>query len=390
MNIITFIIGLAIGMIVILIAGWLKKRESEQLTQRLKDTFAGLSLDALAKNTEQFLNLADQTLKTQTQSGAQELEGKKKLIDQTLELIRTEMQKVQDSIGGLEKDRAQKFGELANQLKATENSHLKLQKTTEQLTNALASTKTRGQWGERMAEDVLRLAGFIEGINYRKQKSLESVNTRPDYTFFLPHDLKVNMDVKFPLDNYLRYLETPDDCSRDNYKIQFLKDVRDRIKEVTTRDYINPAEQTVDYVIVFIPNEQVYGFINENDRAVLDDALKNKVILCSPLTLYAILAIIRQSVDNFHFEKGLSKILSLMQDFKKQYRTFIESLTKVGKKIDEAQQEFNNLTSTRRKQLERPLRQIDELSQQKGISENLSAAEGNLLTDGTITENNEP
>jgi len=230
-----------------------------------------------------------------------------------------------------------------------------------------------------MAEDVLRLAGFVEGINYYKQKALETVGTRPDYTFLLPQDLKVNMDVKFPLDNYLRYLEVEGEADKEVYKRQFLKDVRGRIKEVTTRDYINPAENTVDYVIVFIPNEQVYAFINENDSSLLDEALKSKVILCSPITLYAILAVIRQAVDNFNLEKTAAQILSLLGAFNKQWAVFLKSLEKMGKKIEEAQKEFNTLNSTRRTQLERPLRQIEDLRRQKGILPEASSIEEDTI-----------
>jgi DNA recombination protein RmuC len=311
--------------------------------------------------------------------GEKELEGKKKLIDQTLGVMKEDLQRVQDLVMRFEKDREKKFGELANQLKSTAEQTGKLQETTSQLRTALASTKVRGQWGERMAEDVLRLAGFIEGINYRKQKTLETVGTRPDFTFLLPQDLIVNMDVKFPLDNYLRFLDADGETDRDMYKNQFLKDVRGRIKEVTTREYINPAENTVDYVIVFIPNEQVYSFINENDSSLLDEALKQKVILCSPITLYAILAIIRQAVDNFNLEKTAAQILSLLGTFEKQWTAFLKSLEKMGKKIDEAQKEFNTLTSTRRNQLERPLRQIEDLRKQKGFLPELSLDEGNAI-----------
>jgi DNA recombination protein RmuC len=173
------------------------------------------------------------------------------------------------------------------------------------------------------------------------------------------------MDVKFPLDNYLRYFNAESETDKKTYKDQFLKDVRKRIKEVTTRDYINPAENTVDYVIAFIPNEQVYAFINENDNSMLDEALKNKVILCSPFTLYAILAVIRQAVDNFNLEKTSAQILSLLGEFNKQWVAFLKSLEKMGEKIEEAQKEFNALTSTRRNKLEHSLRQIDDLRNQK-------------------------
>ncbi len=381
-----FIIGVIFGAALVLAVQLLRRREAkeiarelisetdsqrvhdlEALMMRIKESFGSLSLEALSKNTEEFLKIANETLSKQTTSGEKELEGKKQLIDQTLRVMKEDLQKVQELVMGFEKDREKKFGELANQLKSTAEQTGKLQETANQLKSALASTKARGQWGERMAEDVLRLAGFVEGINYRKQKALETAGTRPDYTFLLPQDLKVNMDVKFPFNNYLRYLEANGESDKEKFKSQFLKDVRVRIKEVTTRDYINPTEDTVDYVIVFIPNEQVYAFINESDSTLLDDALKNRVILCSPITLYAILAIIRQAVENFNLEKTTEQILSLLGSFHKQWTLFLKSLEKMGKRIDDAQREFTTLNSTRRNQLEKPLRRIEDLRKQKGI-----------------------
>jgi DNA recombination protein RmuC len=182
--------------------------------------------------------------------------------------------------------------------------------------------------------------------------------------------LKVNMDVKFPFDNYLRYLEA-EESQKEEYKKQFLKDVRNKIKEVTGRDYINPEENTVDYVILFIPNDQIYAFINENDHSLIDEALKNKVILCSPVTLYAVLAVIRQAVDNFKLEKSVIAIQLALRAFKEQWDSFIDSLNKVEKKFDELQKEFITLNTTRRRQLERQLDKIENLKIQNEITKNL-------------------
>ena len=382
-----FIMGLILGAGLVLIFNFIKSKDAKSIAQELvkqadsqknkdletllnqvKDSFGALSLDALGKNTSEFLKLAKESLEKQTKEGEKDLEGKKKLIDQTLQTMKTDLNKVENLVSNLEKDREKKFGELTNQLKYTAEQTGKLQETANQLHSALASTKVRGQWGERMAEDVLKLAGFIEGINYLKQKSMDSSQNRPDYTFLLPQNLKLNMDVKFPLDNYMHYLETEAESDRVKYKGQFLKDVRNRIKEVTSRDYINPEDNTVDYMIVFIPNEQVYAFINENDFTLLDEALKNKVILCSPITLYAILAVIRQGVENFNLEKTAAQILSLLGTFNKQWEAFQDSMDKMGKRIDDAQDEFGKLMTTRRKQLEKPLQKIEELRKQRDIS----------------------
>ncbi len=370
MNYIMLLVGLILGLGVFFIVFSVKRKltaESDKqmgdAVDKLKGVFASLSYEALSKNSEHFLQLAQEKLYTLSLSVDKDLEGKKKLIDQSVFDMRGELEKVKDLMKSLEKDRENKFAQLSLGLGQMAQETSKLQETAQQLKMALTNTKTRGQWGERMAEDVLRMAGFIEGVNYVKQKAQGA--GRPDYTFFLPKGLRVNMDVKFPLDNYLRFFEAQADQEKQAYKEQFLRDVKNRIKEVTTRDYIDPEHQTMEYVIVFIPNEQVYAFVNENDRSVLDEAMKQRVIFCSPLTLFAILAVIRQAVDNFNLERTAHRILDVLASFEKQYFLFCASLDKIGEKIDEAQEEYEKLCTTRKNQLDKQLKKIEELRQEK-------------------------
>ena len=356
-----------------------KVKDIEVILGRVKDSMGSLSLAALKTNSEEFMKLAGSVLGQQTQSGEKDLEGKKKLIDQTLESMRGDLQKMQDVVAGFEKEQVQKYGELSAHLRTAAEQTAKLQDTANHLRQALVSTKARGMWGERMAEDVLQLSGFIEGVNYLRQKTLEGSGSRPDYTFQLPQGRKVNMDVKFPLNSYLRYLETENDMEREVQKGQFLRDVRSRLKEVTTRDYINPEDETLDYVLVFIPNEQVYAFINQNDPAIIDEALRNKVILCSPFTLFAILAIIRQAVDNFSTAKAANDMLRLIGGFNKEWEKFRESMDKMGRKLEDARDEFQKLSTTRRNKLERPLQKIEDLRRLKGIEPELAIGEAEVL-----------
>ena len=338
-----------------------KAAEMEKIIAQLKDSFSALSSDALSKSTSDFIKIANETLKNQSKMNEQTLDSKKTLIDQTLKNMKGDLGKVEELMQKLEKDRKLSYGELSQQLRHSTDQTRLLQQTTQQLNNALTNSQNRGQWGERMAEDVLRMAGFVEGINYLKQKSISDGSSRPDFTFLLPQNLKVNMDVKFPFANYLSYLETESKPEQEQYKKQFLKDIRKQVKEVTGRNYINPADNTVDYVIIFIPNEQIYTFINETDQTLIDDALQHKVILSSPITLYAVLAVIRQAVDNFNLGKTATEILNLLAEFNKQWNNYKESMDKMGKRIDDAQKEFYNLSGTRTNQLERPLKKIEDL-----------------------------
>jgi DNA recombination protein RmuC len=373
------VIGIIIGVIITLVIN--RNKQKEIITQ-----FDSLSRQALSQNSADFIKLANETLEKQTQAGEKELDGKKQLIDQNLEHMKKELDKVEKAITDFDKANSDRFLALNTNLKNSAEQTYKLQETTNKLQAALTNTKIRGQWGERMAEDVLKLAGFIEGVNYSKQLTSKEAGTRPDYTFILPQDLKLNMDVKFPLDNYLHYLDAETETDKQKYKNQFLSDVKQRINEVAKReDYINTNNNTVDYALVFIPNEQVYCFIHENDRELLDYSLKNKIILCSPMTLYAILAVIRQAIDNFNLERTANNILSLFGTFNEQWAKFKESMDKMGKKIEEAHSEFEKLSTTRCRTLERPLIKINEIRQDKQI-ENYMLTEDDFDLENKLVE----
>jgi DNA recombination protein RmuC len=397
-DILLFAGGVLFGALVVLLVHFLRKKDTREIARalvsateaekiqdleallgRVRDSFGALSQEALKASTGELLKLARENLDGRIRLGEKDLDAKKQLIDQNLVTMKGDIQKMQELVARFERERARQYGELDAQLKSAAQETSRLQDTADHLRQALVSTKARGQWGERMAEDVLRLAGFVEGVNYIKQKVLELAASRPDYTFWLPQGMKINMDVKFPLNSYLRFLEADNETDREKQRTQFLRDVRTRIKEVTTRDYINPEEKTLDYVLVFIPNEQVYAFINQNDPGIMDEALKSKVILCSPFTLFAILAVIRQSLDNFSMEKTAGEILGLVRAFKREWEKFTESMAKMGDKLEAARKEYQQMTATRHDKLDKSIQKIEDLRRLKGVDAEIGPAEEGAL-----------
>jgi DNA recombination protein RmuC len=377
------IIGFVIGAGLVLVIQLVRRRAAGDLARQLLEqsaadrlqslqtvvaevqaAFARLSQEALKSSNEQFLQLAETRLSAQTKEGETALASRQKLIDETVKQIGGRLAEVTNTLQTLEKDRRETHGALVQKIENVNRTTTALQTTTAQLREALANPQRRGQWGERMAEDVLRLAGFIEGVNYVKQAANE-VGRKPDFTFPLPQGRRVNMDVKFPLPNYLRSLDAPDETAAAQARTAFLRDVRARIKEVTGREYIDPAAGTVDYVLVFIPNEQVYGFIHEHDATLLDDALSQKVVLCSPLTLYALLAVIRQTAEQFRLEQTSQQILELLGAFSKEWRKYTDLMDRMGKALEQARDQYDTLTTTRTRKLERQLDKIDELRGQQ-------------------------
>ena len=359
MEIAVGVLGVAVLVLAVLVVVLLNRDRSAGLDDRLKLEFQSLTQAALKESREEL----ERELSRHSSAGSQELEGKKALIDQQLYSIKSELVRVTDLVRGIEKDREAKFGQLAEQIRNVGEQATALTASTNTLGAALANSRARGQWGERMAEDIFRLMGLREGVNYRKQETIGANGSRPDFTFLLPRGETLNMDVKFPLDNYVRFLESEEDSDRS----AFLRDVRQKVKEVSSRGYIDTSQGTLDYVLLFIPNESVYSFIHENDPSLLDDALKSKVIWCSPSTLYCVLAVVRQAVDNFAMEQTSNEIISLMGAFNEQWQRYQQSVVTLGNRLDSTQKAFEDVRGTRKRMLERPLGKIEELRQQRRL-----------------------
>ena len=276
------IVGIVLGGIAAAIVISRTGGHQEVSRDELKDAFSSISAEAL----KDFHTLASETVKNQLEKGAATLEEKKKLIDTNLETVSKTLQELRNQSTAL-----------AAQLGENQKETGKLRATTEDLRNVLSSSQARGQWGEKMVKDILNMMGLVENFNYACQQMVKS-GEKPDYTFFLPKEKSVNMDVKFPLTHYERFIAAESESDREAEKKAFLKDVKGHVKDVAGRGYIDPEGGTVDYVLMFIPNESIYAFLNQEDRELIDFALSRKVVLCSPITLYAVLSLIRQTASN--------------------------------------------------------------------------------------------
>lgn len=301
-----------------------------------------------------------------------DLSAKKDVIDTRLDQVHAEMRSELTKLGSmvteLANTSAQKFGQVDQSLRSHAEVTQTLSESARALREAMASPTARGQWGERMAEDVLRLAGFVENVNYVKQTQLDGATGRPDFTFPLPKGHELYMDVKFPMAGYLRYLDANTDAERQAHRAAFLRDVRARVKELAKRDYAREsARKSVDYVLLFLPNEQLTGFIHEGDPGLIDDAMKQRVVMCSPLTLFAFLGVIRQAYDNFVVEQTSDQILALIGKFGIQWQKYSEQLDKVKNKFDQLDRQFDDLVGTRKRQLEKPLQQLEAVRRERNL-----------------------
>lgn len=343
-----FAIGLVIGFVIgailaAIVAIAISRHRSHDIEQQMQQSFAALAGAALDANSRRL---------GETAAGI--LDGRKALIDQTLQAMGKQLEQVRGYLQKTESSWRQDYGTMTNTMAS-------LTTITGELYKILASTQRRGAWGERMAEDVLRLAGMQEGINYTKQSSDQAEEGRPDFTFMLPNNLKVNMDVKFPLERYKSFLDATGDQQRAGELQQLVAAVRGHIRAVASRGYIDPAVPTVNYVIVFIPHEQLFSLVMESARDLMDEALSKRIVLASPLTLYAMLSVIRQAAENANVTRRADEIAEILAEFNKQWQKYNEEVDKLGQRIDQASSQFAVVRGTRSNVLQKQLDRIEPL-----------------------------
>ena len=310
----------------------------------LKITFKNLALKTLQENQKSFLDLAEDKFNQLRSNNQTDLETKKEAIEKQLNHLNKELESFKTNTT-----------ELKTNIHLSREQITHLTNTTNSLNNVLSNNQARGQWGERQAEDLLRHFGLKEGVNYDKQTS-ESGN-RPDFSFYLPKEKHLNMDIKYPISAYQAYLEADSKVEKERHLKQFLSDIKNHIKGVSKRGYINPAEGTLDFCILFISNEGIYNFINKQ-KELTDLASEHKLVICGPTSLFAILSMIRQSIQSFMIEEEARNFQSDLNKFKSEWSKYKEKIGSVEMKLEQATKALSEAESTRTKALERPLNKL--------------------------------
>ena len=350
----------------------LRDELSRDLSRTVNETVAAnvaramneISQRARADREESIKIAADNIAK----SGGEQLGTRAQVIDTTLQNLSAQMSQRLDALS----TELQQLRQINNtQYDSVGKAVEALTKRTDNLNEILSSAQKRGQWGERVVEDMLRAAGFIEKINYAKQ-DINAAGGRPDYKFMMPPNRVLYMDVKFPLNKYAAHFSAETDLLRDQAKGDFVKAVRGHIDALAKRDYVNNSEEeALDYVLMFLPNESISGFVHEADPTLIDYALKKQVVLCSPLALYSFLVVIRQATDSFHTEQTAATIMQQIKKFDDEWKKYVKS-------VDDVKDTFNKLTDkiddistggTRFNKLSVPIKAIEKMRTKQGIPE---------------------
>lgn len=352
-------IYLLIGVIVGGVGVYLISREKNKKVENFQDH--------LRLASEQLINIAKERLGSEKEVIKTDLDGKRDAIKTMVEEIRKQLVMTDEKLRHSERERIDTFSSLKKELETHRQLTNDLRGSAEGLKNVLSNNQMRGAFGERVAEDLLKMAGFVINQDYFAQT--QAGEGRPDFTLVLPDRTKVNIDVKFPYQNLQKFTESTNEEEKKRLFAQFQRDVREKIKQIATRDYINPDENTVDFAVAFIPNEMIFSYIYEYSNEIWEDAMNKKVIMAGPYSFVAMLRLIKQAHSNFQMQSNIHGIIQLVQKFKSEYEKFSIELDSLGSKIDTVSKQFQNVSTTRSRQLGRVVDQIESQQLPGSISE---------------------
>ena len=342
----------------------LLKDAQAQAQAKLGDTFKALSADALKSNQEQFLKLAETSMKAERETAVGDLDKRKQAVEQLVTPVSKSLEKVEARIIDLEKAREGAYASLKKQVQFMAETQQGLQKETSQLVKALRQPTGRGQWGEMQLRRVVEMAGMQERCDFDMQvnvKDDDGKNLRPDLVVSLPGGQKIVVDSKAPMDAYLDALETDDDSVREVALARHANQVRTHIKQLSSKKYQDQFETSPEFVVLFLPNEAIFSAALTQDSGLIEQGVDQGVILATPTTLIALLRAVAYGWRQEALTQNAQQIAQHGRELHKKLTTFTGHLGSMGNALKSSVNHYNKAVGSFERTVMPSARKFEEL-----------------------------
>ena len=263
----------------------------EDVRRQMADEFARLSSEALARNADQFLVLADTRLGESRQAADTDLARHQEEIGRLLAPIAEQLGKYDEGMQRLEVERQRAYTALTEQMRHLASSHDQLQRETRNLVTALRSPQTRGRWGELQLRRVVEMAGMLERCDFSEQVTSDgdTGRMRPDMVVHLPGGKNVAVDAKVPMQAFLDANEAEDETGRRAHLANHGRQMKAHVDALAKKEYWKRVDPSPEFVVAFIPGDPLLTAALEHEPGLMEYAVANHVLLATPTSLIALL-----------------------------------------------------------------------------------------------------
>jgi DNA recombination protein RmuC len=320
-----------------------RERALEIATQRLSGVFGQLASQQFQSHSETFLKLARESLGAQNERAKGDLAAREQAIDGLVRPIRDALVRAERQMQELDKSRRETHGSITAQLEGLAASQQALSAETRNLVGALRRPEVRGQWGEITLRRLVELAGMLEHCDFTTQshQATETGAIRPDMVIHLPEGRDLVVDVKTPLDAYLEATEAPGDAERRTALDRHAAIVGGRVRELASKAYWSQFEKSPEFVILFIPGDQFLSAALTQKPELLDEALRQNIILATPTSLVALLKAIAYGWQQVSLAENAAEIRGLAVQLYERLTTFAAHINDTGKALSDSVKAFN-------------------------------------------------
>ena len=233
---------------------------------------------------------------------------------------------------------------------------------TKKIAGALASSQTRGKFGEAQLQLLLEQAGLREGHEYDAQRSTTDSDSSgiPDITVRMPGGSKLFIDSKFPFDRFLEAFGTEDQAERDELLAAHTKDLLKHVDALSKRGY-HKSQGSPDFVVLFLPFETLLAEALRIDPTLLEKAFKVGVTLATPTTTMALLRTVGHIFTRNQLAENADDITKVAATFLKNITLLHTKIVAVGKAINSTSKAYEDLVPTAEKTVLSPARRIHKL-----------------------------
>lgn len=350
--------------------------EMEEMKKQFRTEFENLANEILERKSTKF-----------TELNKENIDRLLKPLGQNIETFQKRVNEVYSADG---KDRAS----LVEQIKMLVEMNNKTREEAHNLAEALkGNSKVQGDWGEMILERILESSGLKEGREYRVQdvirdedgataKSEQGRMMRPDVVIYYPDNRKIVVDAKVSLKAYADYANASDDAARESHLAEHIASIKRHVDELSAKKYQDYID-SVDFVMMFVPNESAAMVAMGRDSSLWDYAYAKRVIMISPTNLISSLKIIADLWKREDQSRNAQKIAKKGADLYDKLAGFVENFTAIGAAIERSQSAYEKALGQLRDGKGNLLRRAEEM-RKLGLKPSKS-----LTTNETIEEEEE-